>query len=113
MPQVIADEGRDEIVAMVVARLAAQLHRQAALGTGRLESLGLQLLLQKCIIEALVEKSVIKDVHFTKLLLGERHGTMALLKAVGKPVARFGAHVAAPDFPFNELTGQDWDYLWY
>jgi hypothetical protein len=47
------------------------------------------------------------------LLLGERHGNMALYKAVGQPVVRFGSRIAFPDFPFNELTGQDWDYLWY
>ncbi len=47
------------------------------------------------------------------LLLGERQGSMALFKAIGQPVARFGADVARPDFPFNDLTGQDWDYLLY
>jgi NAD(P)H-nitrite reductase large subunit len=47
------------------------------------------------------------------LLLGQRHGNMALFKTIGQPVAQFGASIAHPDFPFNELTGQDWDYLWY
>ena len=47
------------------------------------------------------------------LLLGERHGSMALFKAIGRPVAKFGADVACPDFPWNDLTGQDWDYLFY
>lgn len=47
------------------------------------------------------------------LLLGERHGGMALLRAIGKPVAGFGADIARPDFPFNDLTGRDWDYLFY
>lgn len=47
------------------------------------------------------------------LLLGERQGSMALFKAIGQPVARFGTDVARPDFPFNDLTGQDWDYLFY
>lgn len=47
------------------------------------------------------------------LLLGERHGTMALLAAIGRPVARFGADIARPDFSFNDLTGQDWDYFFY
>jgi hypothetical protein len=47
------------------------------------------------------------------LLLGERHGAMALHRAIGRPVGEFGADVARPDFPWNELTGQDWDYLFY
>jgi nitrite reductase (NADH) large subunit len=47
------------------------------------------------------------------LLLGERHGSMALFKAIGQPVAQFGADVARPDFSLNDLTGQDWDYLFY
>jgi NADPH-dependent 2,4-dienoyl-CoA reductase/sulfur reductase-like enzyme len=47
------------------------------------------------------------------LLLGERHGSMALFKAIGQPAARFGADVAHPGFSFNDLTGQDWDYLFY
>jgi hypothetical protein len=47
------------------------------------------------------------------LLLGERHGTMALLQAIGQPVAQFGSRIARPDFQFNELTGRDWDYVWY
>jgi NADPH-dependent 2,4-dienoyl-CoA reductase/sulfur reductase-like enzyme len=47
------------------------------------------------------------------LLLGERHGSMALFKAIGQPVAQFGADVARPDFSFNDLTEQDWDYLFY
>ncbi|MBN1812737.1 MAG: FAD-dependent oxidoreductase [Anaerolineae bacterium] len=47
------------------------------------------------------------------LLLGERRGTMALLQATGQPVAQFGSRIAHPDFAFNELTGRDWDYMWY
>ncbi len=47
------------------------------------------------------------------LLLNERHGSMALFKAIGQPVIQFGADIARPDFSFNDLTGQDWDYLFY
>ena len=47
------------------------------------------------------------------LLLGERQGGLALFKAIGQPVAQFGAKVAHPDFPWNDLTGRDWDYLFY
>jgi NADPH-dependent 2,4-dienoyl-CoA reductase/sulfur reductase-like enzyme len=46
-------------------------------------------------------------------LLGERHGSMALIEAIGKPVAQFGPQIAHPNFPYNELTGQNWDYLFY
>ena len=47
------------------------------------------------------------------LLLDERHGGTALWKAIGQPVAQYGADIARPDFPFNDLVGQDWDYLFY
>ena len=47
------------------------------------------------------------------LLLGQRHGTMAIFNAVGQPVSRFGADIARPEFPWNDLTGQDWDYMFY
>jgi NADPH-dependent 2,4-dienoyl-CoA reductase/sulfur reductase-like enzyme len=47
------------------------------------------------------------------LLLGERRGSTALLAAIGRPVADYGSRIAHPDFPFNDLTGKDWDYLWY
>ena len=47
------------------------------------------------------------------LLLGERQGSMALLKAIGQPVAKFGDAIARPDFDWNNLSGQDWDYLFY
>jgi nitrite reductase (NADH) large subunit len=47
------------------------------------------------------------------LLLGQRQGSYAILKAIGQPVARFGADIACPDFPYNDLSGQDWDYLFY
>jgi len=38
---------------------------------------------------------------------------MALIEAIGKPVAQFGPHIAHPDFPYNDLTGRDWNYLFY
>lgn len=47
------------------------------------------------------------------LLLGQRHGTTALYHAIGQPVAHFGDAVVRPDFPWNELTGRDWDYVFY
>ncbi len=47
------------------------------------------------------------------LLLGERHGSMAIFRAIGQPVAEFGADIARPDFSWNDLTGQDWDYMFY
>jgi nitrite reductase (NADH) large subunit len=47
------------------------------------------------------------------LLLKERHGGMALFRAIGQPVEPFGAAIARPDFDFNDLTGQDLDYIFY
>ena len=47
------------------------------------------------------------------LLSGERSGSLPLIKLIGQPVAQFGADIARPDFPYNDLTGQDWDHLFY
>jgi NAD(P)H-nitrite reductase large subunit len=47
------------------------------------------------------------------LLLDQRHGGMALFKAIGQAVTQFGADIARPDFPFNDLAERDWDYMWY
>jgi nitrite reductase (NADH) large subunit len=57
---------------------------------------------------------VVQDKLAGALLLEERHGSMALFKAIGQPVPDgVGEDIVRPDFPFNELTGQDWDYLFY
>ncbi|MBN1580958.1 MAG: FAD-dependent oxidoreductase, partial [Anaerolineae bacterium] len=47
------------------------------------------------------------------LLLGQRHGSMAMFKAIGQEVARIGQTVACPDFDWNELGEPNWDYLFY
>ncbi len=47
------------------------------------------------------------------LLLGQQQGSAAILKAIGRPVAQFDSGIVRPDFPWNELTGRDWDYLFY
>ena len=44
------------------------------------------------------------------LLLNARHGDMVLFKAMGQPVAKLGTKIVHPNFPWNEFTGQDWDY---
>jgi NADPH-dependent 2,4-dienoyl-CoA reductase/sulfur reductase-like enzyme len=50
---------------------------------------------------------------FGALLLGQRHGQLAIHRAIGQPVAQFGVDIARPDFSWNDLTGQDWDYYFY
>ncbi len=47
------------------------------------------------------------------LLLGNRHGMMAMFKAIGKPVPETGSGLAMPDFAWNDFTGGDWDYHFY
>ncbi|MGC9396880.1 MAG: NAD(P)/FAD-dependent oxidoreductase [Anaerolineae bacterium] len=47
------------------------------------------------------------------LLLNARHGDMMLFKAIGQPVADFGDAIARPDFPWNDVTGRDWDYEFF
>ena len=46
------------------------------------------------------------------LLLKERHGANAIRLAIGKDVSAYGDAIARPDFPWNDLTGQAWDY-WF
>jgi NADPH-dependent 2,4-dienoyl-CoA reductase/sulfur reductase-like enzyme len=47
------------------------------------------------------------------LLLNARHGDMALFKAIGQLVGDLGDAVAQPDFPWNDVTGRDWDYEFF
>mgnify|MGYP006291286495 FL=1 len=47
------------------------------------------------------------------LLLGNRHGLMPLYQAIGQPVTAFGDAIVKPDFDWNDLTGQDWDHLFF
>ena len=47
------------------------------------------------------------------LLLGNRHGLMPLYQAIGEPVASFGDDIVRPGFPWNDLSGRDWDYLFF
>jgi nitrite reductase (NADH) large subunit len=47
------------------------------------------------------------------LLLGNRHGLMPLYNAIGQSVAGFKDAIVKPDFAWNELTGKDWDYLFF
>jgi hypothetical protein len=45
--------------------------------------------------------------------MGDRRGTMPLYKAIGMPVSEYGEAVVKPDFPWNDLTGKDWDYFFF
>ncbi len=47
------------------------------------------------------------------LLIGNRHGMMAIYHAIGKTVQEKDLALASPDYKWNELTGADWDYLFY
>ncbi len=48
------------------------------------------------------------------LKITDRHGAMAMREAVGLPVeADLATRMSHPDFQFNNVTGQDWDYLFY
>lgn len=47
------------------------------------------------------------------VLMGERRGMMPIYKSIGAPVAAYGDAVVTPDFAWNDLTGEDWDYLFY
>jgi hypothetical protein len=47
------------------------------------------------------------------LLLGDRRGGLSIYEAIGHDVARHGEAIARPDFPWNTITGPDWDYVFY
>ncbi len=47
------------------------------------------------------------------VLMGDCRGTMPLYKAIGQDVAAHGDAVVNPDFAWNDLTGRDWDYLFF
>ena len=47
------------------------------------------------------------------LLLGNRHGMMAMYKAIGKFVPETGPGLAMPDYNWNDISGNDWDYHFY
>jgi nitrite reductase (NADH) large subunit len=47
------------------------------------------------------------------VLMGDRRGMMPIYKAIGVPVAEYGDAVVKPDFPWNDLTGKDWDYFFF
>ena len=63
--------------------------------------------------------SVYRKVHIVDgklaggLLLGNRHGLMAMYKAIGKPVPITGPGLAMPDYNWNTISGNDWDYHFY
>jgi NADPH-dependent 2,4-dienoyl-CoA reductase/sulfur reductase-like enzyme len=56
---------------------------------------------------------VIKGKLAGALLIGNRHGMMAIYKAIGEAVKENEADLAAPDFKWNELTEPNWDYFFY
>ena len=55
-PDVILDEGGDEVIAVVVALVAAQRQRLTCLGAGGFENLGIQLFGQELIGLALIDQ---------------------------------------------------------
>jgi len=42
-----------------------------------------------------------------------RRGSMAVLRAIGQDISRFGKPITNPSFPWNELVTGDWDYHFY
>src|SRR4029450_8883485 len=57
IPQMIRNEGRDEVVAMVVSRLPSQRQGIAHVACGLFEQLGTQLHVEKLIGRALVDEN--------------------------------------------------------
>ena len=64
--QVVFDEGADEIVAMVVARMATQFQWLAHTGTGRFQQVRMQLNLQKLVGQPLVDEDAEPPRHLAR-----------------------------------------------
>ena len=47
------------------------------------------------------------------LLINDRHGTTPIYACVGKNLEEFGEDLAHPDFDWNAISGQDWDYRFF
>jgi hypothetical protein len=47
------------------------------------------------------------------ILLSWNHGMMAIFNAIGQPVSQYGSDVVRPDFFWNDLGEQGWDYRFY
>ena len=47
------------------------------------------------------------------LLIKERRGSIPIFEALGMDVAVYGEALAHPDFDWNSLTGEDWDYRFF
>ncbi len=64
--------------------------------------------------ETAYRKIHVKDGKLTgALLIGNRHGMMAIYQAIGKTVQEISPALASPDHGWNDLTGADWDYFFY
>lgn len=57
--QVVFDEGADEVVAVVIARVAAQREGLTGFGASGLEQVGVQLFGQECVGQALVHQDAV------------------------------------------------------
>ena len=47
------------------------------------------------------------------LLVNNRRGAAAILQCLGQDVSSFGEALAHPDFDWNALSGENWDYHFY
>ncbi len=47
------------------------------------------------------------------LLIGERHGALAILDAMGQDIGGVTVDPSNPDFPWNDLADNNWDYRFY
>ena len=56
-PDVLANEGGNEVVAVVVPGLQAQFQRLAGGGAGRLQQFGAQLFLQEGVVGTLIDEN--------------------------------------------------------
>src|SRR5690606_5241358 len=87
MAEVVLHEGRDEVVAVVVALLHAQAQGLAALPAGFGEALGLQLALEEGVARALVDEDrrrVLRRTHeLRRVVAGPRFAIVAEVSAEG------------------------------
>ena len=93
--QVVGHEGGDEVVAVVVAGMPAQVQCLAGLGAGQLEQMRVQLHRQKLVGQALVDQDAARDrVRCAARPSGRVASCAAQAAAVGAQVA--GEGLASP-----------------
>ena len=56
---------------------------------------------------------LVDDVLAGAVLINNRQGTIPIFESVGMDLSGFGEELAHPDFDWNTISGENWDYRFY